>query len=129
MRTRPGYLDERSADVYVYSCPDLQVHAAAQHLAVQPELPQLALALAHEDYARWHEVILLSGIRLAQVNHDLPAALALIDAICYAPVSQTTQKPPPDIQWRLAWLAGEMLAGDSREEFDLPQTVTDTGAC
>ena len=43
MRTRPGYLDERSADVYVYTRPDLQVHAAAQHLAVQPELAQVAL--------------------------------------------------------------------------------------
>jgi formylglycine-generating enzyme required for sulfatase activity/energy-coupling factor transporter ATP-binding protein EcfA2 len=110
MRTRPGYLDERSAGVYIYTRPDLQVHAAAHHLVLQPDLPHLVVSLAHEDYARWREVILLAGMRLAELRDDLPAALALVGALCPRLPSDPKRETAPDIEWRLAWLAGEMLA-------------------
>jgi formylglycine-generating enzyme required for sulfatase activity len=122
MRTRPALLVERRADVHVYAHSCLQAHAAAYHLAVQPDLPQLALSLAREDYARWRDVILLAGTRLAELGESLPAALELADAFCRSHIPDAGQKSAPDIAWQLAWLAGEMLA-EIAQEIDMPKPM------
>jgi formylglycine-generating enzyme required for sulfatase activity len=119
MLTRPSLLEECAPDTYVYAHPSLQVHAAAGHLAIQPELPSLVVSLAEQNL-RWHEVILLAGSRLAQAETDGPSdsrdsrdsrdspALALVEALCpHAP--PTVNQQVSDTDWRLARLAGELL--------------------
>jgi formylglycine-generating enzyme required for sulfatase activity len=115
MRTRPTLLDEPRPDIHVYVHPCLQTHATAYHLANQPEMPQLAVSLAREDYARWREVILLAGERLAEARDDLLAALELADALCHPPAPVAGQRAVSDAQWRLAWLAGEILTHIAQE--------------
>jgi formylglycine-generating enzyme required for sulfatase activity len=122
MRTRPALLDERQPDSHVYAHPCLQVHAVAYHLAQQTDLPQVALALAHEDYDRWHEVILLAGIRLSELGDNLPAALELADALCRPLAADSRQDTTPDVEWRLAWLTGEMLA-EIAQEIEMPRPM------
>jgi len=105
--TRPGILDEHAPGVYTYPCISLQAYIAARYQAAQPELPQLIVHLAREDFYRWRQVILFTVARHARLQKDLPTALTLIDALCPHSLSDGQDEQLPDSEWRLAWLAGE----------------------
>jgi formylglycine-generating enzyme required for sulfatase activity len=107
---RPSLLDEEAPGVYVFVERDLQVYIASRHLAAQPGLAQLVVELVEDDFYRWRDVARFAVARLARLNGDPAAAFALIEALA-------EQAAPPDevvqldeAEWRMVWLAGEMLA-------------------
>jgi formylglycine-generating enzyme required for sulfatase activity len=109
IRSRPGFLEERTSGVYIYPDTSLQAHVASRYLAAQPELPRLIVRLATDDFHRWREVILFTVARCARLQKDAPAALILVDALCPRSLSASEQHQVAASEWRLAWLAGDAL--------------------
>ena len=107
---RPSLLDEERSGVYTFVERDLQAYVASGHLIKQPDLPQLAVELAKEDFYRWRDVIRFACTRLARLEENVAAALALVGALVdqAEPADATSQLA--EAEWRMAWLAGEMLA-------------------
>lgn len=107
---RPSLLDEESSGVYTFVERDLQVYVASRHLIEQPDLPQLVVELVEDGFYWWRDVVRFAFVRLARLKDDVTTALALVEALL-GPVepAEETQRPA-EIEWRMAWLAGEMLA-------------------
>ncbi len=111
---RPSLLDEQSSGVYTFVERDLQVYVASRHLIAQPDLPELVVELVKGDFYRWRDVVRFAFTRLARLEEDVTTALALVGALVGStePVEGTGR--PTETEWRMAWLAGEMLASFSQ---------------
>ncbi len=103
---RPGLLDEREPGVYSYINASLQAYVAARHLMSQPDLARLVRRLAQEDF--WRPVILFAASRFAYLRGNLAAVAEIVDALCPRPLPDDEE--PGEQEWRLAWLAGEVLS-------------------
>lgn len=123
---RPSLLVERDPGCYAFASPGLQAYVAARHLVSQPDLPGLVVELAESDLDRWRQPIAYAASRLAWLGEDLPAALSLVDALVGPSVPGDEKAPPDKTAWRMAWVAGEMLAylGQSFDLGDAAETVS-----
>jgi formylglycine-generating enzyme required for sulfatase activity len=107
---RPSLLDEEAPGVYLFVERDLQTYVASRHLTAERDLPQLAVELVELDFYRWRDVVRFAAARLARLEEDPAAAFAMVEALAAqaAPADELIQLD--ETGWRMAWLAGEMLA-------------------
>jgi len=106
---RPYLLHEHGPGVFGFPDLGLQAYVVARYLSEQPDLPHLVVELVEKDLDRWQPVVMFVLSRLAWLGKNLPAALAVADALVHP--SLTQEPPVPDTKaWRMACLAGESAA-------------------
>ena len=102
IKLRAGLLIEREPGVYTFPHRTFQEFLAGVCLSNEEDFPMQAARLAEEGVF-WREVILLAVGRLVYLSGDLSRPLVLVNELC------PRRKKRPEIDWRKAWLAGEVL--------------------
>ena len=106
---RPYLLHERGPGAFGFPDRGLQAYVVARYLSEQPELPRLVVELVEKDLDRWQPVVGYVLSRLAWLGQDLPAALAVADALVQPSLAREPLLPD-DEAWQMVCLAGESAA-------------------
>jgi formylglycine-generating enzyme required for sulfatase activity len=106
IQDRAGLLLDRGGGTYTFPHRSYQEYLAGAYLAVQPDFPDQTASLVRTNYAQWREVALWAVGAMARLKKMTHVAVDVAVALC----PQETPAPAvPDIEWRLAALAGEAL--------------------
>ncbi|MEW6668488.1 MAG: SUMF1/EgtB/PvdO family nonheme iron enzyme [Thermodesulfobacteriota bacterium] len=102
IKLRAGLLIERQRGIFTFPHRTFQEFLAGVHLSKDPDFAKHAARLAGEA-AFWREVILLAVGRLVYHVGDFSKPLDLVSELC------PHGKKESSVEWRKAWLAGEVL--------------------
>ena len=103
MKLRSGLLLERQPGVFTFPHRSFQEYLAGAHLATQSDFGRCACTLGKQG-ALWREIILHAVGKLVFIHGDVDKPLMLVSELCPVRVQNN------EIAWRLAWLAGDVLA-------------------
>jgi formylglycine-generating enzyme required for sulfatase activity/predicted MPP superfamily phosphohydrolase len=113
IKDRAGLLLERAPGVYTFPHRSYQEYLAGSYLAVQPDFPDQAAALIHENYVQWREVVLWAVDVMARLKKMTYRAVEVAEALCPGEVPDGAVS---ETDWRAAHLAGEVLLAIGLEE-------------
>lgn len=113
IQERAGLLLERGPGMYTFPHRSYQEYLAGSYLAVQPDFPDEAAGLIHENYAQWREVVLWAVAVMARLKKMTHVAVDVAAALCPRGVPD---RAVSETDWRAAHLAGEALLEIGLEE-------------
>jgi formylglycine-generating enzyme required for sulfatase activity len=102
IQQRAGLLLERPPGTYAFPHPTFQEYMAGAHLAADELFTPTAARLAGEGVL-WRQAILLAVGRLVYLDGAMDKPLALVGELC------SLGSPATAGEWRMVWLAGEVL--------------------
>lgn len=109
IKERAGLLIERSPGQFAFPHRTFQEYLAGVYLATQRDFADQALAWAKQD-GGWWPMVLFAVEHLVYVQSRPLDAIELVSKLC-----PSTKPPQSAAEWRLLWLAGEVLVSVGRE--------------